>query len=92
MDNYVRRELDEAWGRREKAYKAWREAKGTAVERERRKEFARAGRVLNCLQREGYAEVFRCPRPMDRKTDKGGRLYGLLCVHERGEPRNILKM
>ena len=40
-DENVRRELDEAWDRREKAWKVWREAKGRNAEKGRSKEFAR---------------------------------------------------
>ena len=43
---------------REKAWKVWREAKGTNAERGRSKEFTRAGRVLKRLQREGVHRVF----------------------------------
>ena len=57
-DENVRWELDEAWGRKEKAWKVWREAKGTTAERGGWKEFARAGRVLKHLQREGVHRFF----------------------------------
>ena len=51
--------MDEAWDRREKAWKAWRETKDATAERERRKEFARAGRVLKTpTKREGVQRVF----------------------------------
>ena len=45
-DENVRRELDEAWDKREKAWKVWREAKGTNVE------------VFKRLQREGVQRLF----------------------------------
>ena len=54
----MRRKLDEAWDRREKSWKVWREAKGTNEERGRSKELARAGRVLKRLQREGVQRFF----------------------------------
>ena len=68
----MRRELDEAWDRREKARKAWREVKGTNAERGRSKEFARAGRVLKRLQREGV-HWFSCAhaRSLERRIRKG---------------------
>ena len=57
-DENVRRELDEAWDRKEKAWKVWREVKGTNAERGRSKEFASAGRVLKRLEREGVHRFF----------------------------------
>ena len=57
-DENVRRELDEAWDRKEKTWKVWREAKGTDAERGGSKEFARAGRVIKRLQREGVHRFF----------------------------------
>ena len=68
----MRRELDEAWDRREKAWKAWREAKGTNAERGRSKEFARAGRVLKRLQREGVHRFFYAhARGLERRIREG---------------------
>ena len=68
----MRRELDEAWDRREKAWKVWREAKGTNAKRGSSKEFARAGRVLKRLQREGVQRVFDAyARGLERRIREG---------------------
>ena len=50
-DENVRWELDEEWDRRGKAWKAWREAKGTNAERGKRKKFV-ALRLGSYLERE----------------------------------------
>ena len=75
-DENVRQEMDEAWETREKAWKAWREVKGTDAERGRRKEFARAGRVLKRLQQEGVQRFFdahaRCLEKRVREGDSMG--------------------
>ena len=69
------RELDEAWDRREKAWKVWREAKGTNAERGRLKEFARAGRVLKRLQREGVQRSFDAhARGLERRIREGNSM------------------
>ena len=80
----MRRELDEAWDRREKAWKAWREAKGTAAEKGRRKEFARAGRVLKRrLQREHVQRFFDAhTRDLERRIWEGD-LMGFY-AHSKG--------
>ena len=68
----MRRELDEVWDRREKAWKVWREAKDRNVERGRLKEFARAGRVLKRLQREGMCMLFDAhARGLERRIREG---------------------
>ena len=68
----VRRVLDDAWDRREKSWKAWREAKGTNAERGRSKEFARAGRVLKRLQRGGVHRFFYAhARRLERRIRDG---------------------
>ena len=59
----MRRELDEAWDRREK---------GTNEERGRSKELARAGRVLKRLQREGVQRFFDAhARSLERRIQEG---------------------
>ena len=77
-DENVRWELDEEWDRRGKAWKAWREAKGTAAERGRRNGFARAGRVLKLLQREGVPMLFvTAVYTVTHGYSDGGTLCGL---------------
>ena len=71
-DENVRQEMDEAWDRREKAWKAWREVKGTDAERGRRKEFAREGRVLKRLQQEGVQRFFDAhARGLEKRVREG---------------------
>ena len=83
MDENVRRELDEAWDRREKTWKVWKEAKGTNEERERLKEFARAGRVLKLLQRDGVHRVFDAhARGLERRIREGDSMD--LYAHLKG--------
>ena len=68
----MRRELGEAWERRKKRWKAWREAKGTNAERGRSKEIARAGRVLKRLQREGVHRFFDAhTRSLEKRIREG---------------------
>ena len=68
----MRRELDEAWERREKAWKMWGEVKGSDAERGSRKEFARAGRVLKRLQREDMLRLVDAhARGLERRIREG---------------------
>ena len=68
----MRRELDEAWDRREQVWKVWSEAKGTNAERGRSKEFACVGRVLKHLQREGVHRFFDVlARGLERRIREG---------------------
>ena len=88
----MHRELDEACDRREKAWKAWREAKDTTAKRGRRKEFARAGRVLPRLQREGVQRFFYAnARGLERRIREGDSM-GFYAHLKEGEPRNISKV
>ena len=68
----MRRELDEAWDRREKAWKAWMEANGTNEERGRSKELARTGRVLKRPQRDSVQRFFDAhARSLERRIREG---------------------
>ena len=84
MDENVRWELHEAWDRREKTWKVWKEAKGTNEERERLKEFARAGRVLKLRQRDGVHRIFDAhARGLERRIREGDSMG--LYTHLKGE-------
>ena len=88
----MRRELDEAWDRREKSWKAWREAKGTAAERGRRKEFARAGWVLNLLEREGVQRGFDAHARGLERLIRLRRMANAKAMRSDNLPAELLKL